>query len=52
MDSNSVLLILSFLFNVVLVGERCFKRVKKSECCGSHVEFAAEDENIVKNTTV
>ncbi len=51
MDSNTILLILSFLFNVVLVGERCFKRVKKSDCCGSHVEFNIDDE-IVKPTQV
>jgi hypothetical protein len=40
MDSENAIIICSLILNVALIIERCFKRVKKSTCLGSNVEFS------------
>lgn len=47
MDQQTILILLSFLMNIFLIIERFLKRIKKSDCCGSHLEFTEEKNNIV-----
>jgi hypothetical protein len=42
MDNQTVLLICSLIFNIGLMVERTFKRVKKSECCGGKLEMSSD----------
>lgn len=48
MEQESILLLLSFLFNIFLLIERTFKyylkNIKKSKCCGSEIEV---NENVI-----
>jgi hypothetical protein len=48
MEQESILLLLSFLFNIFLLIERTFKyylkHIKKSKCCGSEIEV---NENVI-----
>jgi hypothetical protein len=45
MDSNNVIIICSLVLNIALIVERCFKRVKKSSCMGSNLEFSDSPNN-------
>jgi len=53
MNQETILLLLSFLFNIFLLLERSFKyylkHIKKSSCCGSEIEINenVKDENII-----
>ena len=57
MDSQNAIIVCSLIFNVVLIIERCFKRVKKSSCMGSNLEFSdnqtspSSSKNIIKLDT-
>jgi hypothetical protein len=37
MDSQTALLVSSVVINVLLIIDRCLKRVTKSKCCGSEL---------------
>ena len=47
MDSQNAIIVCSLILNVCLIIERCFKRVKKSSCMGSNLEF--NDSNSPNN---
>ena len=46
MDNQNSIIVCSLILNVALIIERCFKRVKKSSCMGSNLEFNNDNNNV------
>jgi hypothetical protein len=42
MEQSNTIIIASLILNIALILERCFKRVKKSKCLSSELEFTTE----------
>jgi|LakMenE18May11ns_1017448.scaffolds.fasta_scaffold9868399_2 hypothetical protein len=50
MENNSQMLLASVIINVLLILERMFNKIKKSECCGSKLELITTNSPTKSNS--